>query len=266
MTTNTHALRDSTTMLRRNLRRMTRYPLSAMTVIALPIVLLLVFVYVFGDTMGAGLAGTSGGRAEYVNFVVPGIILIAAAGSTQGTAISIAMDMQEGIISRFRTMDIARISVLGGHVIGDVLQAMVGLTVVVGMALLVGFRPTAGPVEWLGAAGLLLLVTIALTWLSVALGLVSKTVEGASNVPMPLMLLPFLGSGFVPTEGMPAGLGWFAEHQPFTPVMDTLRGLLLGTPIGNEWIVAVAWCLALGLAGYLWSRKLYDRDPSALTS
>jgi ABC-2 type transport system permease protein len=258
-----YALQDTATMLRRNLRRVTRYPVTPAIIVGIPVVVLLLFVYVFGDTMGAGLGGSAADRAGYANYVTPGIILIAIAGSTQGTAISVAMDMSEGIMARFRTMAIARLSVLNGHVVSNLIQIMLGLAVVVGVALLVGFRPTAGPIEWLSAVGLLTLVALALTWLSVAFGLVAKTVEGASNLPMPLILLPFLGSGFVPTEGMPAGLRWFAEYQPFTPIMDTLRGLLLGTPIGTSGAIAVAWCLGMLLAGYAWARKLYDRDPVA---
>lgn len=259
----TYTIRDSTTMLRRNMRRMVRYPVGAMVVIAVPVILLLLFVYVFGDALGTGIAGPAAGRDAYVNYVFPGILLIAIAGSPQVTAISVAMDMKENIISRFKTMAISRSSVLNGHVVGNTIQTMVGLVVVVAFGFLIGFRPDAGLVEWLAAAGLMLAVTVALTWIAVAMGLVSKTVEGASNLPMPLILLPFLGSGFVPTEGMPAGLGWFAEHQPFTPIMDTLRALLLGTPVGNEWIVALAWCAGIGLVGYLWAKRLYDRDPSA---
>jgi ABC-2 type transport system permease protein len=262
MTTETYAVRDTVTMLRRNLRRMIRYPIVAVTVGAVPVILLLLFVYVLGDTLGAGLAGPTAGRADYVNYVTPGIILIAIAGSTQGTAISVAMDMKEGIIARFKTMSIAQGSVLNGHVFGNLIQAILGLGVVVGAALAVGFRPTAGPVEWAATVGLLVLVGFALTWLSVAFGLVAKTVEGASNLPMPLILLPFLGSGFVPTEGMPTAMRWFAEYQPFTPIMDTVRGLLLGSTIGNSWWIALAWCIAILVAGYVWSQGLYDRDPS----
>lgn len=262
MTARTHVLRDSATMLRRNLRRMTRYPVTMMVVTGVPAVLLLLFVYVFGETMGAGLGGGLAGREGYANFVTPGILLIAIASATQGTAISASMDMQEGIIARFKTMAITRASVLNGHVLGDTIQVTAGMALVLGVAALIGFRPTAGLLEWLAVAGLLLLVTLALTWLSVAFGLVAKSVEGASNLPMPLILLPFLGSGFVPTDGMPVGLRWFAENQPFTPIMDTLRGLLLGTPVGNDWIVAVAWCVGIGLVGYLWSLRLYNRDPS----
>ena len=257
-----YALRDSATMLRRNLLRMRRYPVLTFTVAAVPVVLLLLFVYVFGDTLGAGLGGASGNRADYLTYVAPGIFLLAVAGSTQGTAILVAMDMKEGIIARFRTMAIARASVLTGHVVGSMIQTLLGLAIVVGVALLVGLRPSATPAEWVAAAGLLVIVILALTWLSVALGLVAKTVEGASNLPMPLLLLPFLGSGFVPTEGMPVGLRWFAEYQPFTPIIETLRGLLFGTPIGNSGIIAVAWCAAITLAGYLWAKKLYSRDPT----
>lgn len=262
-TTTTHPFRDSRTMLRRNMRRMTRSPIALMSVVAVPVVLLLLFVYALGEALGAGLAGTSAGRSDYVNYVFPAILLFGILGSPQVTAITVAMDMKEGIIGRFKAMAISRASVLNGHVIGNTVQTMIGLAIVVGTGLLVGFRPNASVTEWIAASALMLLVTTALTWLGVAFGLVAKTVEGASNLPMPLMLLPFLGSGFVPTEGMPTGLRWFAEHQPFTPVMDTFRGLLSGTPIGNEWIVAVAWCVGLGLVGYLWSKRLYNREPEA---
>jgi ABC-2 type transport system permease protein len=218
------------------------------------------FVYVFGGTLGAGLGGVAGGRAEYTAYVLPGILLITVAGSATGTAISVAMDMSEGIIARFRTMDVARTSVLTGHVIGSAIQTMLALAIVVGVALLIGFRPTTGPIAWLAAAGILLLATLAITWLSVAMGLVTDSVETASNLPMFLLLLPFLGSGFVPTDSMPDGLSWFAENQPFTPVMETLRALLLGTPIGNSGVLAVAWCIAISIIGFLWASRLYERD------
>src|SRR4029450_1731204 len=130
-----------------------------------------------------------------------------------------------------------------------------------GVALLIGFRPPATPVEWTATVGPLVLITFALTWLTVACGLVSKSVEAASNLPMPLLLLPFLGSGFVPTEWMPAGLRWFAEYQPFTPMIETLRGLLLGTAIGNSAILAIAWCVGITVASYLWARAAFNRDP-----
>jgi ABC-2 type transport system permease protein len=194
---------------------------------------------------------------------MPGIILIAVTGAAQGTAIAVAMDMQEGIVNRFRTMAIARVSVLTGHVIGALIQTLIAIAVVVAVALLVGFGPDATPLEWLAAAGLLVLVSLAITWFSVALGLVTKSVEAASNLPMPLILLPFLGSGFVPTDTMPAAMQWFAENQPFTPIMETLRGLLMGTPIGDSAVPAVAWSVAIGLGGYLWAKRLFNRDPMA---
>jgi ABC-2 type transport system permease protein len=262
MTTLAYTLTDSATMLRRNLKHALRYPVLTLMVAGIPVVLLLLFVFVFGGTLGAGLGGVSGGRAEYADFLTPGILVLAIASAAQGTAIFVAMDMNEGIIARFRTMSIARSSVLTGHVVGAVTQTMVGLTFVVVVSLLVGFRPDANVVEWLAAIGLLALVSFALSWLSVAMGLAAKSVEGASNLPMPLILLPFLGSGFVPTESMPAGLRWFAEYQPFTPIIDTLRGLLTGGAIGSSAVLAVGWCAALALVGYLWARSRYDRRPA----
>jgi ABC-2 type transport system permease protein len=262
MTTLEYTLTDSATMLRRNLKHAVRYPVLTLMVAGIPVVMLLLFVFVFGSTLGAGLGVSSGGRAEYAQFLTPGILVLAIASAAQGTAISVAMDMTEGIIARFRTMSIARASVLTGHVVGAVIQTLIGLVVVVVVALLVGFRPDATVVEWLAATGLLVLTSFALSWLSVAMGLAAKSVEGASNLPMPLILLPFLGSGFVPTESMPPGLRWFAEYQPFTPIIDTLRGLLTGAAIGSSAVLAVGWCAAIALAGYLWARSSYDRRPA----
>jgi ABC-2 type transport system permease protein len=261
MSTLSYAVADSATMLRRQLRHMQRYLSVTVFLVGMPIVFLLLFVYVFGGTLGAGLGGPAGGRAEYLEYVTPGIMLMAVAAGATGTAISVAMDMTEGIVARFRTMAIFRPSVLTGHVLGSMIQTMLSVAVVTGVALLIGFRPSASPVEWVAAAGVLAAITFALTWLSVAFGLVTKTVEAASNLPTPLVFLPFLGSGFVPTDSMPVGLRWFAEYQPFTPIIETVRGLLLGTAIGNSAVVAVAWCLGITLVGYLWARKLYNRDP-----
>jgi ABC-2 type transport system permease protein len=262
MSTLSYAVADSATMVRRQFRHMLRYPSLTLQLAGMPIVFLLLFVYVFGGTLGAGLGGASGGRAEYVNYVAPGILLMTVAAAAQGTAISVAMDMTEGIIARFRTMAIARVSVLTGHVVGSMVQTMLSMALVIGVALLIGFRPTASPVEWILTAGVLAMTTFALIWLTVALGMVSKTVESASNIPMPLVFLPFLGSGFVPTESMPTGLRWFAEYQPFTPIIETIRGLLMGTPIGNSGVLAVAWCAGITAVGYLWAKKLFNRDPS----
>ena len=261
MTALPRTLADPATMLRRNLRHMLRYPSLTVLLVAMPVVFLLLFVYVFGGALGAGLGGAAAGRAEYTAYVAPGILLMTLAGTAQGTAVSVAMDMTEGIVARFRTMAISRAAVLTGHVAGSMVQAALSVALVLGVAVLIGFRPDAGAVEWTAAAGMLALVALALTWLAVALGLAADSVETASNTPMPLMLLPFLGSGFVPTDSMPAGLRWFAEYQPFTPMIETLRGLLLGTPVGDGAAIAVAWCAGITLLSYLWARRLYDRDP-----
>jgi ABC-2 type transport system permease protein len=257
-----HVLSDSATMLRRNLRHMRRYPSLTLFIVGSPVVLLLLFVFVFGGTLGAGLGGVSGGRAAYIAYVVPGILLLTVAAAAQGTAISVAMDMTEGIVARFRTMDISRTSVLTGHVVGSVVQTVLAVAVVMFVAVVIGFRPTTDPGSWVAAAGLLALTTLAITWLCVALGMSTRSVETASNLPMFFMLLLFLGSGFVPTQTMPDGLRWFAENQPFTPIIETLRGLLLGTPIGDSAAIAVAWCVAIAVLGFLWARMLYERDPA----
>jgi ABC-2 type transport system permease protein len=264
-----YLLTDSTTMLRRSLRRMRRYPSLTFFIAAIPIAMLLLFVYVFGAALGSGIVapgaalGPDMTRDAYIAYVVPGILLITVAGAAQGTAISVAMDMTAGIIARFRTMSIARASVLGGHVIGSVIQTLLATALVVVVAVVMGFRPTTGPVEWAMALGLITLVAIAISWLSVALGMSANSVETASNTPFFLVLLPFISSGFVPADSMPGPLGWFAEHQPFTPMIETLRGLLLGTPIGDSGWIALAWCLAISLGGYAWSLRSYEKVPVA---
>ena len=177
------------------------------------------------------------------------------------TAVSVCVDMTEGIVARFRTMAIFRPALLTGHVAGSMIQTMASMGLVIGAALLMGFRPTADPARWIAAVGVLTMLTLALTWLAVALGLVAKSPEAASSLPLPLMLLPFLGSGFVPTSSMSAGVRWFAENQPFTPIIETLRGLLTGTPIGHNAVLAVAWCAGITLACYLWARAAYNRGP-----
>jgi ABC-2 type transport system permease protein len=257
-----HAIADSATMLRRNLKHARRYPSVSLSTAALPIIFLLLFVYVFGGAIGAGISGPGGGRGSYVNYLAPGIIIMTIASATVPTAVSVCTDMSEGIIARFRTMAISRAAVLTGHVTGSMIQTMVSAALVIIVALLVGFRPTTSPVKWIAAIGVLAMLSLALAWLSAGIGLWAKTPETASNIPIPLAILPMIGSGFVPTHSMPSGLRWFAQHQPFTSVTETLRGLLLGTPIGNNAIIAAAWCVAITAVGYLWSRTLYQRDPS----
>ena len=195
-------------MSRRNLVHAIRYPIIAY-LIALPVIFLLLFVYVLGGTLGAGLP--AGDTASYLQYVVPGVLLLSVAGGATGPAISVSQDMTEGIIARFRTMNISRSAVLAGHVIGNLLQLMIATIVVLGVALLMGFRAPADVWGWLGAVGVLTLIAFAMCWLGVAFGVFAKGVESASNLPMPIMILPLLGSGFVPTASMPAWLQWFAE-------------------------------------------------------
>lgn len=252
---------DAVTMLRRTLLHMVRYPgLSLFTIIG-PVVLLLLFVVVFGGTLGAGLPGVdpAGGRAAYVAYVIPGILAMTIAGTAGGTATTVAMDMTEGITARFRTMAISRAAVLAGHVLGNAVQAVIAVVLVLGVGLLIGFRPAADLTGWLAAAGLVALLAVAVSWLGVAMGIQARSVETASNLPLVLAFLPFLGSGFVPTGSMPGWLQWFAQYQPFTPFIESLRGLLLGTPLDGEPWLAGGWCAVLAVAGYLWSRRLYER-------
>ncbi|TQM37186.1 ABC transporter permease [Pseudonocardia cypriaca] len=254
-TTATLALRDCATMLRRQLRHVQRYPSLTLMLAGMPVVFLLLFVYVLGGTLGAGLGGD---RGDYATYVAPGILLMTVGTAVSGTSVAVAMDMTEGIVARFRTMAIFRPSVLTGHVLGSMLQTMLSVGVVAVVAVLVGFRPAAGVGGWLAALGTIAAFAFALIWLGVALGMSARSVETASNTPMPLMLLPFLGSGFVPTDSMPPALRWFAEHQPFTPVIETVRGLLMGTPVGGAAIAALAWSAAIVAGSYLWAIRRYN--------
>jgi ABC-2 type transport system permease protein len=252
MSTASYAMRDSMTMLRRNLRHALRYPSMTVFTLAMPVLFLLLFAGVFGGALGTGIGGV-----DYVDYLAPGIFLMAATSGSVVTAVSVSVDMTEGIINRFRTMAIARASVLTGHVVGSVLQTLTSIALVVGVALAMGFRPDATPLEWIAAAGLLAAITFALTWLSAAFGLVARNPEGASNAPLPILFMPMLGSGFIPTDSMPDAVRWFAAYQPFTPIIETLRGLLLGTGIGSTAIVALAWCAGIALVGYLWARARF---------
>ncbi|GAA4840373.1 ABC transporter permease [Kitasatospora terrestris] len=255
MSTLAHAVHDSRTMLRRNIKHAVRYPAVGFGSAMMPILMLLLFAFAFGDAIGAGMGG---GRGTYVTYLTPGIVIMGVAAGSMSTSIAVCQDMTEGIINRFRTMNITRSSFMTGHVLGSVIQTMVCMVPVIGVALAVGFRSGATPLEWLAATGLLAAVAFAVTWLSVALGLISKTVESASNKPLLIQFLPFLGSAFVPAASMAPGLRWFAENQPFTPMTETLRGLLSGTPIGNSGWISLAWCAGIALVGYLWSRSLFN--------
>ncbi|MFI6644642.1 ABC transporter permease [Streptomyces sp. NPDC050504] len=256
------ALRDSSTMLRRNLLHARRYPSLTLNLLLTPVMMLLLFVYVFGDVMSAGIGGGGADRSEYLAYLVPGLLLMTIGSTTIGTAVSVSNDMTEGIVARFRTMAIHRGSVLFGHVVGSVLQAVASVVLVGAIGVAIGFRTTdATALEWLAAFGLLVMFATALTWIAVGMGMVSPNAEAASNNALPLIFLPLISSTFVPIDAMP---GWFqpvAEYQPFTPAIETLRGLLLGSEIGDNGWIAVAWCVGLTVLGHRWAKAVFDRDP-----
>jgi ABC-2 type transport system permease protein len=251
---------DTMTMLRRNFRHTVRNPGALIMTVMMPVLLLLLFVGVFGGALNAGL-GTTAHEGDYIDYVLAGILLMTVGYGSTTTALAVNRDMTEGIIVRFRAMAISRSAVLTGHVVGSVVRALAGAGLVIGVALLLGFRPAGDPLRWLAAAGLIALLAFALTWLGVAVGLVAKTAEGTGPFTLVVQVLPFLSSAFVTTQSMSGSVRWFAAHEPFTPITDTLRGLLLGSPVGDSGYLAVAWCAALALAGYLWARALFRRDP-----
>jgi ABC-2 type transport system permease protein len=251
-------LRDSWTMLRRNLLQMVRYKSLTLMLIGQPLVFLLLFVYVFGGTMGAGLPGGTD-RSDYLVFIMPAIVVITIASVSLSTAYTIALDMEKGIVDRFRTMAIAKSAVLTGRVLGAIVLTFVAFVVVMAVAVLLGYRSDGTVLGWLGVVGLVLLMTFALTWLTVALGLSAPNAETASNTPMPLMFLPFLSSGFVPTDSMPRAIRWFADYQPFTPMINTLRAWMTGVGAGSDAWLAVGWSVLIAVLCYFWARGLYTR-------
>jgi ABC-2 type transport system permease protein len=259
MTTVTIALQDATTMLGRELKHTLRYPLLLVSTILVPVVMLLLFDYILGGTIGHGLGAAAHG-APYVDFLVPGILLMTVASGCGPTAINVNTDMTGGIIDRIRTMAVTRGALLAGHVGGSVVRALVATTVLIAVALLVGFRPKASVADWLAVLGIVAAFSFALAWLSAALGLVAKTVAGANGSTLPIQfLLPFLSSTFVPADSMPVGVRWFAAHQPFTPVVDSLRALLTGQPVGSTAYLALAWCAVIALVGYVWAQVAFRR-------
>jgi ABC-2 type transport system permease protein len=260
MNTFSLTFRDSATMLRRDVQHSLRRLSMTLSGLMVPIIMLLLFNYVFGGAIGAGLDGAARGGA-YINYLAPGIIIMTVGSGCATTAINLCMDMSEGIIARFRTMAISRASVLAGQVLGSLIRTLITIGLVIGVALLMGFRPTTNPVAWIASLGVIALFTLAITWMGTVFGLVGKTPAGANSLSLIFTLLAFTSSAFVSPDSMPAGVRWFAEYQPFTPVIETVRGLLLGTPIGNSAVLAVAWCVGLTLVGYLCARAVYNRDP-----
>jgi ABC-2 type transport system permease protein len=254
MTTLTYAASDSAAMIGRSVKHTVRNLESLLMSVILPVVLMLMFVYVFG-----GAIDPSG---DYANYVVPGIILLCTGYGAASTAVDVARDMTEGVVDRFRSMPILSSAVLTGHVAASVARNTLATVLVIGVAFLTGFRPDAGALEWLAVAGMLLLWVLALSWVAVCFGLIARTVEGANGFTFLVLFLPYLSSAFVPVETMRAGLRAVAANQPVTPVTETLRGLLLGTPIGSYGWQALAWCAGLLVAAFTAATILFRRRAS----
>ena len=250
-----HFLGDTTVLLGRSLRHIARSPDTIITTAIMPIAMMLMFVYVFGGAIDTG-------SDSYVRYMLPGILLITVASGISYTAFRLFGDMKGGIFERFQSMPIARSSVLWAHVLTSLVANLVSLVVVLLVALLMGFRTSAGVAEWLAVAGILLLFTLALTWLAVIPGLTAKSVDGASAFSYPLIFLPFLSSAFVPTGTMPGPVRAFAEHQPVTSIVDTIRGLFTRQPIGADLWTALAWCVGLLVVAYVFATITYRRRIS----
>src|SRR5690348_4430585 len=242
---------DATTMLGRNFKHTLRNPVAVFNSVLFPIVLLLMFVYVIGGAFNIG--------GHYIDYATPGMVVLTICYGLSATALAVNSDMTKGIINRFKVMDISRSAVLSAHVAASMLRTVIAIAVLIGVAFAVGFRPHASFAEWLGVIGFIVLVSFATSWITVALGLAAKTPESAGMAAVPLILLPFLSSAIVPADTMAAGVRQFAEYQPFTPIIETLRGLLTGQPSASTAITAVAWCAGIALVGYLWSLTTFTK-------
>ncbi|MGV3712001.1 ABC transporter permease [Pseudolysinimonas sp.] len=254
-----NGLRDMATLTGRSLTHILRSPDTIITTAVMPIGFMLLFVFVFG---GAIDTGSGVGEGSYVNYLLPGILLITIASGIAYTAYRLFLDLQGGIFERFQSMPIARSTVLWAHVLTSVVANVVSLAIVVGVALLLGFRSGAGVLEWLAVAGMLVLFTLALTWIAVIPGLTAKSVDGASAFSYPLIFLPFLSSAFVPTASMPGPVRWFAENQPVTSIVNAIRALLEQQPVGGELGIALAWCVGILVVAYVASNLIYRRKIS----
>jgi len=250
-----HFLGDTAILTGRSLRHITRSLDTVITTTIMPIAFLLLFVFVFGGAIDTG-------SGSYVNYLLPGILLITVASGVSYTAYRLFLDMQSGIFGRFHSMPIARSSVLWAHVLTSLVANMSSLVIVVLAAVLIGFRSGAGVLAWLAVIGILVLFTLALTWLAVIPGLTAKTIDGASAFSYPLIFLPFISSAFVPTETMPGPLRVFAEYQPVTSIVNAIRDLLAQQPVGSDIWVALAWCVALLLIAYVVAMVIYRRKIS----
>lgn len=244
-------MNNATTMLGRNFKHTLRNPVAVFNAVLFPIVLLLMFVYVIGGAFD--IAG------DYIDYATPGMIVLTICYGLSATALAVNSDMTKGIINRFKVMDISRSAVLSAHVAATLLRSLIAIAALIGVAFALGFRPVASFPEWLGAIGLIVLVSFATSWITVALGLAAKTPESAGLVSVPLVMLPFLSSAIVPAGTMGPGVRQFAEYQPFTPIIETLRGLLIGEPSESKAIVAVLWCVGISLVGYVWSLSTFKK-------
>lgn len=250
-----HFFADTAVLTGRSMRHVTRSLDTIITVTIMPIAFMLLFVYVFGGAIHAG-------TGRYVDYLLPGILLITIASGIAYTAYRLFMDLQSGIFARFHSMPIARSSVLWAHVLTSVVANGLSVIVVVLVALLMGFRSSAGIMAWLAVAGILGLFTLALTWLAVIPGLSAKTVDGASAFAYPILFLPFISSAFVPTATMPGPVRVFAEHQPVTSIVNTIRDLFAGRPVGGDIWVALAWCVGTLIVAYAVAMVIYRRKIS----
>jgi len=246
----TYVFHDTDVLLKRSLRHILRSPDTIITTAVTPIAMLLLFVYVFGGAIDVG-------GASYVNYLLPGILLITVASGIAYTAFRLFTDVSGGIFERFQSMPITRSAFLWGHVLTSVVANLTSLVLVILVALAMGFRTGAGVLAWLAVIGIMLLFTLALTWLAVIPGLTAKTVDGVSGFSYPLIFLPFVSSAFVPTESMPGPVQWFAEHQPVTSIVNTIRSLFEQQPVGSDGWVALAWCVGLLLLAYALAMRTY---------
>ena len=246
---------DSAVLTARTLRHVTRSLDTIITTVITPIAIMLMFVYVFGGAIDTG-------SVSYVNYMLPGILLITIASGISYTAFRLFLDMKSGIFERFQSLPIARSSVLWAHVMTSLVANLISIVVVVLVALLMGFRSGAGVLAWLAVAGILILFTLALTWLAVIAGLSAKSVDGASAFSYPLIFLPFISSAFVPTDTMPGPVRAFAEHQPVTSIVNTIRDLLTQQPVGTDIWTALAWCVGILVVAYTFANVSYRRRIS----
>jgi len=251
----THVLGDTTVLLGRSLRHITRSLDTVITTVITPVAMMLMFVYVFGGAIDTG-------SGSYIDYMLPGILLITVASGVAYTALRLFTDLRSGIFERFHSMPIARSAVLWAHVLTSLAANLGSLVVVVGVALLMGFRSGAGVLDWLAVTGILLLFTLALTWVAVLAGLTAKTAEGGSAFSYPLIFLPFLSSAFVPTGTMPGPVRWFAEHQPVTSIVNTVRALFTEQPVGGDIGIALAWCAGILVVAYAFAAAAYRRKVS----